>query len=777
MRPYFAVIQDAFREALASRVLWVLLVLITLLLVLLAPLGYRQQVTRELAEGAVRELPRFIEHLRDEFQKTEPSPSQRIVSMLDEPLRRDLLAFHMPKEGDVSGAFKFIRVMKEVREGINRLLLRRDFYDEKTWGKHRPQSDEARELAKQVKQDIQKLPDDELGRWNRLALEAAYPEFIAASPPTSLRFRYLWYDFGEPLPIRKIEFQRMLESLVERATRWIVGTIGVFVAILVTAAIIPQMFDPGSLNLLLSKPVRRWLLFLSKFCGGCMFILLNAAYLVIGMWLILGLRFGMWDPRILLCIPVYVFMFAIYYTVSALVGLLWRNAIACVGVTVVFWLMCFGVGVSKSGVEQLVLNKTRFIQLILAKKSLLGVNEMGLTYVWEEKKGEWREVFRSENEEEQQRRIALSLIPSVPAELRPLGPVYDEKGDQLISAVRSLRSGRIALTVGPRSQDWAVVSGVSASLGTLDLLCEADGRILVVSSLDLYRLVGDPKEESQSVRVFGFSLPLPGRDPFVAVGPDPGLGLLRPAKAAVNRDTGELAVYRRGRLTVLRKNAQDRYERRLEQKLADDYRGDVALAFGGDTLLVGREDGQVIAVDAKSLEVRRTFTVEGKNQPRFVTAAPGGKHFAVVFHHGALWIYDRRADSMTRPPVTGQGDISCCFFPSASQALVVDRTARVTEYEWPDWRATRRCAPPLSLLERVYRYAILPLYTVFPKPGELDKTVQYLLSGKETAEMGEGGDLSAAQKELEPWRPVWSSLAFMAVVLALGCWYLERQDF
>jgi hypothetical protein len=59
----------------------------------------------------------------------------------------------------------------------------------------------------------------------------------------------------------------------------------------------------------------------------------------------------------------------------------------------------------------------------------------------------------------------------------------------------------------------------------------------------------------------------------------------------------------------------------------------------------------------------------------------------------------------------------------------------------------------------------------------LDKTVQYLLSGKETAEMGEGGDLSAAQKELEPWRPVWSSLAFMAVVLALGCWYLERQDF
>ncbi len=69
------------------------------------------------------------------------------------------------------------------------------------------------------------------------------------------------------------------------------------------------------------------------------------------------------------------------------------------------------------------------------------------------------------------------------------------------------------------------------------------------------------------------------------------------------------------------------------------------------------------------------------------------------------------------------------------------------------------------------------MYTVFPKPGELDKTVQYLLSGKETADMGEGGDLSTAQKELDPWRPVWSSLVFMVVVLGLGCLYLERQDF
>ena len=69
MRAYWAVIQDSFREALASRVLWVLLVLITLLLALLAPVGYRQQVTRGLSEGSVRNLPQFIEHVRDQAGK------------------------------------------------------------------------------------------------------------------------------------------------------------------------------------------------------------------------------------------------------------------------------------------------------------------------------------------------------------------------------------------------------------------------------------------------------------------------------------------------------------------------------------------------------------------------------------------------------------------------------------------------------------------------------------------------------------------------------------
>ena len=40
MRPYLAIIKDSFREACATRVLWIVLILILLALLLIAPFGY-----------------------------------------------------------------------------------------------------------------------------------------------------------------------------------------------------------------------------------------------------------------------------------------------------------------------------------------------------------------------------------------------------------------------------------------------------------------------------------------------------------------------------------------------------------------------------------------------------------------------------------------------------------------------------------------------------------------------------------------------------------------
>ena len=64
MRKYFAVVKDSFREALASRVLWILLLLVTLLLAAVAPLGYREVLTFRLRDSDVQTWPDFMDLAR-----------------------------------------------------------------------------------------------------------------------------------------------------------------------------------------------------------------------------------------------------------------------------------------------------------------------------------------------------------------------------------------------------------------------------------------------------------------------------------------------------------------------------------------------------------------------------------------------------------------------------------------------------------------------------------------------------------------------------------------
>ena len=59
MIPYLAIIKDSFREALASRVLWALIVVITLLLLCLAPLHWSTTIVADLTSGEIRN-PRNI---------------------------------------------------------------------------------------------------------------------------------------------------------------------------------------------------------------------------------------------------------------------------------------------------------------------------------------------------------------------------------------------------------------------------------------------------------------------------------------------------------------------------------------------------------------------------------------------------------------------------------------------------------------------------------------------------------------------------------------------
>lgn len=128
--------------------------------------------------------------------------------------------------------------------------------------------------------------------------------------------------------------------------------VALLISVILTAFYVPNMIRKGSVDLLVSKPIGRTPLLLYKYVGGLTFIFLVSAFTVGGMWLVLGVRSGFWDPTFLVLIPVLTFTFAILYAVSVLVGVVTRSPIvamlATIGAMFFFWL----VGVGKMWVEE-----------------------------------------------------------------------------------------------------------------------------------------------------------------------------------------------------------------------------------------------------------------------------------------------------------------------------------------------------------------------------------------------------------------------------------------
>ncbi|HJT78261.1 MAG TPA: ABC transporter permease subunit [Gemmataceae bacterium] len=136
---------------------------------------------------------------------------------------------------------------------------------------------------------------------------------------------------------------------------WVVGNvgawIGILVGIIVTAFFIPNMLRKGTVDMLVVKPMYRPTLLTFKYLGGLSFMLLNAALVIVGIWLVLGLRSGVWATGFLWTILILTFFFAIYYAVSTLAGVLTRSPIVAILLTCVAWGVVFGLNWGYSVVD------------------------------------------------------------------------------------------------------------------------------------------------------------------------------------------------------------------------------------------------------------------------------------------------------------------------------------------------------------------------------------------------------------------------------------------
>jgi hypothetical protein len=750
------VIRDSFHEALVSRVLWILLAISTLLLAALLPLGFIEQAGSVLREEDFLNREKLIERLVAQGKSRELSPGRRIWELLDSSVRQSL-------ETKPTGPFEARERNRSLERGLQGVIDRRDMFRESDWAKVTLPS-AARALAAK---GLDTLASDELARFNRLALEAAYPSEIAPISPKQIQLAYFSWELGLPLPVEPEQLFPAINQVVVTTLSTLLGVAGVFVAVLVTASMIPQTFEAGSVDLLLSKPIYRTWLFLAKFFGGCAFIAINAAYFIGGLWLVLGVRFGLWNQRLLWAIPLYLFLFAIYYGVSALAGLVWRNAIVSVVLAVVFWFVCWSLGTANTLVEAISLDPRRMTAIVRAGDEVIAANQ-GETFRWDELRGDWQPIFAARNDNQfpfmfRQRRV---------------GPLYDATGQRILAFNTAfpglpLRAAN-RLQIGKRSDDWRRSEGVTLPEGAFGLFIGRRADVLVVASHGIYRLEGNPEARQGDINVFGLHIPLPqngGR--FANVGPSIQLRPLQ--SAAIDPQTDTIALFDGFRLVLFERDAAGAYRQGNDQVFEHKQTGEVALGGGQVFLALGEREIRRYSAQLMPLELLSTGLASAADS---TMVSPDGRYLAIVTRSARLWLYDIRESRPALLDLVGQGDISAVAF-EGQEMYVADRLTRVTQYNLEKLQSDTQWQGSMPLAERIYRYALHPLYTVFPKPSQLNETVNYVLTSKEAPAGSlrlDDGNPNAPLK-VDVWGPVWSNSAFLIVVLAAACLYVHRKDF
>ena len=776
MRPYLAIVIDSFRAALASRVLYIMLAMITLLFLAVGPLNLTETLDWRLSQFRHFEksndiVSRLIE--RGETGKTKSTT--RVWSLLSNETQDTVRQIYENKgktnnndrRGPGGRALEQRTQMTKLVDDLNALIESPDFYREDDWDRF----SKVPEAEALLENGFENLSTERMRRLNRLLIGKAIPG-LAPSEAAAVNLNYWGFYTGWTFNLSQQQIQYSVSSITTSLFDKFLLSIGLLIGIVVTANVIPQMFDPGSLNLLLSKPITRSGLYLTRFAGGCTQIAICAAYLFFGAWLWLGLGIGVWDAAFLWSIPIYVLVFAIYYSISALIGLLYRSPILAVVATVVFWAVCFSVGASYSSFHATMQNQ-RLYDPLVTENGAVAIDGFGEVVKWNANSNAWKIAAKTPDGPEKD---AVSLwryftkFKFTPNQIRPTlepnsgniiaaaAPVFppQPKGIRKYSGYTSSPQLKQFETIG----DYPSYSMAMFATDNGMLLCDRDGKFKR----------WDPNQNPRVVAA-------------KSIGPDKPARIETAYSVAMNADNQEIAIHEveGGQHQIVVFKPTDAGYIRDRSGVIDIATGEKIkcfVAYANNTLIAVAGNGRVVGLNATSMEPLPPMkTGETTAGIETIATSSDGKWIAMVYGNQQLWLMDVDNDrKLYRPSVTGSSNTSSVSFDAGSRLCVFDRENRLTVYDTANLSSVQQYAPRDTWFEMAYRYGVSPLYTVFPKPGEFYKVTNYLSSTRNTIN-NPALDLILEPTEPNPLSPLWSGLGFMVVMLGLSCWIFHFKDF
>ncbi len=784
MRPYLAIIRDSFHAALSSRVLWIAFVAIWVVLASLAPIGYQEDLTAEFRGARDLENRSRLQALLAQAS-SDPELSDtavgRLAAAMPENVAEDLA--NVSAGGDAK-----LRT-SQYADALNQCLDDESWYDKEAW--------ESTLRLAELRQ-LDEVPDGDLDesrrrRRARLRIEAAMPGVFATRSMKSISLTYAGLEFPAAFAVDKTRFVGIINQLVVPIIiNWLLGFILIFLGILVTASMIPDMLQPGSLHLLLSKPVSRSMLLISKFIGGCAFVFLCVVQLVLGLYLVAGLRLDIWNVRLLWCIPVSVFLFSVFYSVSVLAGMRWRSPILAIGVTTMFGGICFVVGIVGGVFDGFVTGPARIQAMAVAGDVTIASTQGSGLIRFDKSSNQWVEIFGSD---------AISMD-------RVLHPVVVDQNTVVTARTKVGRmnpfgSGAADLLVLSAGNDWEPEPSLRLPPATIRLYRAADS-LLALSTSDLNQTEisgvlaaageqtdeeGDQKAAEAQEGVGGLLGSLSsmlGIAPsgFTSVLPR-GMAIASPRSVVVSSTGNELYIMSRSQLLRFERPANDQpWGQTAEYGLEGDSSLTGVIAIEGSVLLVSRAEQPIELFDSETLKPFAQLplsdrllptSAEGIGEGRFMLLTSDGRCRVISPENNGE--KSNGAKSYLLKGKVGPSNVEAITYDARQNLVyVAHHTDSVDILDAGDFSNQSDIRPSLGVWRRVDKYLVGPLRFVIPQTGELGENIGSIVSGKSAIIF----NAPSGEERIERYdilRPVFSCSLFIAIMLLINCVYFGTRDY
>jgi hypothetical protein len=498
-----------------------------------------------------------------------------------------------------------------------------------------------------------------------------------------------------------------------------------------------------------------------------------------------------------------VFLFAVFYSVSALAGLKWRSPILAIGLANAFGAFCLVTGIVGGVSDGFITGPDRIESIVVSGDNLFTSTQGADLRRFDAATQKWVDLFPDDSGGGD----------------RVLAPVLLPDGRVATARVRGGRmnlfgSGATTLLVLDPVNDWKPLPTIELPTATSQLWSTPQDEVIAINSTELMIAKSDAIRQSdddqggetqdnnkdtpqsttdatdKSSRGMNTSwLPKLMR---MMGGATEGFRPLTPRQVSVvpprsvvfSEDGNSAFVASSGKLARLDRPGGDREDEAWQLAKSVNLEMNAKamwVRIMGDEVVVIRAETPLALFD-QSLEPSTVDGLPGEEFAKLkfteVVSCQGARAVAMLTAKGDVYLLRRNdLSKLSLVQIPKLSGVDAIHWDQASRRLWASHSVdSVTSFDLEAMAVDKQYRPKIEGWRLVDRYLVTPIRTVTPQTGELGETIAAIVSGESTMELPISSEAPRTER-YNVWRPVLTCAGFIFVMLTVGCVYFARADF